>query len=376
MGGVVEACCLQPIDVIKTRLQLDHVGRYKGERVEFEKRGRGHGEKNDVKKKTQLSTSTSTSSKKKKGIYHCGATIVKEEGITALWKGLTPFATHLTLKYALRMGTNALYSSALRDGDGQLSNGRRMLSGMLAGVTEALCIVTPFEVVKIRLQQQKGTTNLQYRGPVHAAATILRQEGLRGLWSGAAPTVARNGTNQMCLFAAKNQFDRLYWGKHEGDVMQLSPLQSMGSGFSAACIGWVGFAFLCVLFLRGREVEAGVKKKTHFSFSTSRIKNHQQRQPRRHGPDGRHQDQAHGPEQGRRRRRGARARVPRAAARPGENPEGGGAAGAVEGAAAEADADPAWAGDRLGRERPDHGRVRAQGEVEEGGRRELKVEGK
>ena len=135
------------------------------------------------------------------------------------------------------MGTNALYSSALRDGDGNLSNGRRMLSGMLAGVTEALCIVTPFEVVKIRLQQQKGTVNLQYRGPVHAAATILRQEGLRGLWSGAAPTVARNGTNQMCLFAAKNQFDRLYWGKLEGDATQLSPLQSMGSGFSAACIG-------------------------------------------------------------------------------------------------------------------------------------------
>lgn len=30
MGGVVEACCLQPIDVIKTRLQLDHTHKYKG----------------------------------------------------------------------------------------------------------------------------------------------------------------------------------------------------------------------------------------------------------------------------------------------------------------------------------------------------------
>ncbi len=26
----MEACCLQPIDVIKTRLQLDHTGQYKG----------------------------------------------------------------------------------------------------------------------------------------------------------------------------------------------------------------------------------------------------------------------------------------------------------------------------------------------------------
>lgn len=30
LGGVVEACMLQPIDVAKTRLQLDHSGQYKG----------------------------------------------------------------------------------------------------------------------------------------------------------------------------------------------------------------------------------------------------------------------------------------------------------------------------------------------------------
>ncbi len=49
------------------------------------------------------------------GIWHCGETVIKEEGVRALWKGLTPFAVHLTLKYALRMGTNAMYQSLLRD---------------------------------------------------------------------------------------------------------------------------------------------------------------------------------------------------------------------------------------------------------------------
>ena len=33
IGGVVEACMLQPIDVMKTRLQLDHSGQYKGEQA-------------------------------------------------------------------------------------------------------------------------------------------------------------------------------------------------------------------------------------------------------------------------------------------------------------------------------------------------------
>ena len=49
------------------------------------------------------------------GIWNCGSQIVEEEGVRALWKGLTPFAMHLTLKYALRMGTNAFYQSLLRD---------------------------------------------------------------------------------------------------------------------------------------------------------------------------------------------------------------------------------------------------------------------
>ncbi len=78
IGGVAEACCLQPMDVIKTRLQLDKVGKYTG-------------------------------------IMQCGRTIANEEGVAALWKGLTPFATHLTLKYALRMGSNSVYQSMLRD---------------------------------------------------------------------------------------------------------------------------------------------------------------------------------------------------------------------------------------------------------------------
>ena len=122
---------------------------------------------------------------------------------------------------------------------GQLTQGRRLLAGLSAGVTEALVIVTPFEVIKIRMQQQRGmdAAQLKYRTPLHCASTIVREEGLRGLWSGAGPTVLRNGTNQMCLFWAKHNLDGVLWGKRDGDGMQLTPLQSMASGFAAACLG-------------------------------------------------------------------------------------------------------------------------------------------
>ncbi|GAB2296627.1 Mitochondrial succinate-fumarate transporter [Dionaea muscipula] len=203
IGGVVEAGCLQPIDVIKTRLQLDRSGKYKG-------------------------------------IIHCGATVVRTEGVRALWKGLTPFATHLTLKYALRMGSNAVLQSAFRDSQtGKLSNQARLVSGFGAGVLEALVIVTPFEVVKIRLQQQRGLRPelLKYKGPIHCVQTIIREEGLLGMWSGAAPTVMRNGTNQAAMFTAKYTFDKIMWHRQEGDGKVLQPWQSMISGFLAGTVG-------------------------------------------------------------------------------------------------------------------------------------------
>jgi hypothetical protein len=82
-----------------------------------------------------------------KGIWHCGTTVVKQEGVRALWKGLTPFATHLTLKYTLRMGSNALLQTAFVDSEtGKISTVGRAASGFGAGVLEAVAIVTPFEV--------------------------------------------------------------------------------------------------------------------------------------------------------------------------------------------------------------------------------------
>ncbi|XP_024524575.1 mitochondrial substrate carrier family protein P isoform X1 [Selaginella moellendorffii] len=94
-------------------------------------------------------------------------------------------------------------------------------------------------VVKIRLQQQRGLSRdkLLYKGPIHCAGTIIQQEGILGLWSGALPTVMRNGINQAAMFTAKNTFDSMLWKKHEGDGRTLQPWQSMASGFLAGCVG-------------------------------------------------------------------------------------------------------------------------------------------
>lgn len=51
------------------------------------------------------------------------------------------------------------------------------------------------------------------QGPINCASTIIREEGLKALWSGNTATVIRQGSNQMSLFWGKAIMDRLMWGK-------------------------------------------------------------------------------------------------------------------------------------------------------------------
>jgi solute carrier family 25 citrate transporter 1 len=137
------------------------------------------------------------------------------------------------------MGSNAFFLEMLRGEDGKLTSSARLTAGLGAGVSEALLVVTPFEVVKTRLQQQRGVDKalLKYRGPVHTAMTVVREEGLKSLWNGGTATTIRQGSNQMSLFWGKAVMDGLIWDKHDGDGKLLTPGQSAASGFVAACIG-------------------------------------------------------------------------------------------------------------------------------------------
>jgi solute carrier family 25 citrate transporter 1 len=185
IGGIVEAVSLQPVDTIKTRMQLDTTGA-------------------------------------NRSFFGTGARIVQQEGAKALWKGLLPFTGHLLFKNICRMGTYATLQQAFRDENGELGTARQMGAGLCAGMIEAVLVVTPFELVKTRLQEQKGAvSSYKYKGTIHATKTIVAEEGVRGLWKGISPTMVRNGVNQMVLFFAKDNADKILWNKQ---VVQFSLL--------------------------------------------------------------------------------------------------------------------------------------------------------
>lgn len=67
--------------------------------------------------------------------------------------------------------------------------------------------MSPGDIVKVRLQCQtessRGGTDLpkpKYSGPVHCLMTIVREEGVLGLYRGALPLIMRDGPSFATYF--------------------------------------------------------------------------------------------------------------------------------------------------------------------------------
>jgi len=72
------------------------------------------------------------------------------------------------------------------------------LAGLAAGVTEAVAVVTPMEVIKIRLQAQHHSMAdpldvPKYRNAAHALYTVVKEEGFGALYRGISLTALRQG---------------------------------------------------------------------------------------------------------------------------------------------------------------------------------------
>lgn len=96
------------------------------------------------------------------------------------------------------------YYSATRGYDAHSIRVLPFPAGLGAGVTEAVLVVNPMEVVKIRLQAQMHSLadpldTPQYRNAGHAVYQIVREEGFAVLYRGVTLTALRQATNQGAL---------------------------------------------------------------------------------------------------------------------------------------------------------------------------------
>ncbi|KAJ0265012.1 Mitochondrial substrate carrier family protein [Hirschfeldia incana] len=140
-----------PLDVLKVRLQMQHVGQ-RGPLI---------------------------------GMTGIFLQLMKKEGPRSLYLGLTPALTRSVLYGGLRLG---LYEPTKFCFDWALGSSTNVLvkiaSGAFAGAF-ATALTNPVEVVKVRLQMNPNAV------PIAEVREIVSKEGIGALWKGVGPAMVR-----------------------------------------------------------------------------------------------------------------------------------------------------------------------------------------
>jgi solute carrier family 25 citrate transporter 1 len=190
----------------------------------------------------QLSKRGKASGNKPRGFIATGISIASKETPLGLYKGLGAVLTGIVPKMAIRFTSYEWYKQALADKDGKVASSSNFVAGLAAGVTEAVIVVTPMEVVKIRLQAQFHSMAdpldvPKYRNAAHAFYTVLKEEGAGALWRGVSLTALRQGTNQAANFTAYTELKAIVQKNAADPSAPLPTYITAGLGLISGAVG-------------------------------------------------------------------------------------------------------------------------------------------
>lgn len=190
----------------------------------------------------QLSRRAREKGAKRRGFITTGMEIARKETPLGLYKGLGAVLTGIIPKMAIRFSSYEWYKQLLANKDGTVSGGANFLAGLSAGVTEAVAVVTPMEVVKIRLQAQHHSMSdpldiPKYRNAAHACFTVVKEEGFSALYRGVSLTALRQGTNQAANFTAYTELKEILQKRQDDPTAPLPSWKTSLIGLISGAVG-------------------------------------------------------------------------------------------------------------------------------------------
>ena len=153
------------------------------------------------------------------GITHT----VRTNGFFSLYTGLTPTLLLSLPKVGIRFGANQQLRNLFRSDNGNVSIGASFSAGTLAGIAEAILVVTPQETIKTKLIRLNMGA---YRGIQH----ILKTDGPGGLYLGVVSTCLKQGGSNGVRFLFMSEWTRFLKGTPEAS---LKPVESFVGGCGA-----------------------------------------------------------------------------------------------------------------------------------------------
>ncbi|KIW31978.1 uncharacterized protein PV07_03564 [Cladophialophora immunda] len=176
IAGVSEILIMYPLDVVKTRVQLQGRAPVPGQDYYT-------------------------------GMFDCLRKIVKNEGPSRLYRGIGAPIMMEAPKRATKFAANDSWGVFYRNlfGVEKPTQPLAILTGATAGATEAF-VVVPFELVKIRLQDRASAG--KYNGIMDCVVKTVKSEGPLALYNGLESTLWRhilwNAGYFGCIFQVKS----------------------------------------------------------------------------------------------------------------------------------------------------------------------------
>jgi len=215
LSAMFASACIHPIDLTKVRIQL-----------------MGQGTKGAVPSPAKVV-----------------ADIVKAEGFTGLYSGLTAALTRQATYGTARIGLHRAFSNKLEE----INEGNaipfymKAVSGLCSGAI-AVCIGTPFDVALVRMQNdgsRPATERRGYKNVFDALMRISREEGVLNLWRGLAPNVLRGMSMNVGMMACYDEAKEMILNiTHDPDPKKPSLQTKLGSAAIAGfCCAFLSLPF-------------------------------------------------------------------------------------------------------------------------------------
>eukprot|EP00629_Pelagomonadales_sp_RCC1024_P003321 CAMPEP_0119275916 /NCGR_PEP_ID=MMETSP1329-20130426/14602_1 /TAXON_ID=114041 /ORGANISM="Genus nov. species nov., Strain RCC1024" /LENGTH=279 /DNA_ID=CAMNT_0007276337 /DNA_START=52 /DNA_END=888 /DNA_ORIENTATION=- len=209
----VAACfastCIHPIDLAKVRLQL---------------------------------FATQNSGQKAPGFPAMLGNMVKTEGVTSIYAGLSAALLRQATYGTARMGLHRTFSDELerRNGGQPISFVQKAGSSMLGGAL-AVCVGTPMDVALVRMQadsMKPAAERRNYSNVFSALGRIAGEEGFGALYKGLAPNILRGMSMNCGMMACSDQAKEMAVAITKDDPanpgMQTRIIAAASGGFFAA----------------------------------------------------------------------------------------------------------------------------------------------
>lgn len=199
MSGAIISACVQPLDVLRTRMQAD----------------------------TAMGMSRS--------VGQTLQVVLNEYGVRGLWRGTGPTVVRLSIGAGINFVAlerlKHIMLEVLPHASGQLGYLQAAAVGGMARAMSA-AVMSPVTLVKTRMEYG-GPNHITYKNTAHALATIASTEGPRGLFRGLWPTVLTNAPFSALYYMLYTQLKGAIGGSQAGGSLPTTAVNFV-SGVCAA----------------------------------------------------------------------------------------------------------------------------------------------